>query len=69
MTSKRSPTREMVAEIIVTEMAKWSIKDNELQRRDQLFEMCDRLIRYFEFYDSALTYEVLPGLPGGKKLG
>lgn len=60
---RKSPTTEQIASIIVEEMMKWSLKDNENQRREQLYGMSDRLIRYFAFYDVLPT--TLPGLPGG----
>lgn len=60
---RKSPTTEQISSIIVEEMMKWSMKDNEHQRREQLNAMSDRLIRYFAFFDVIPT--TLPGLPGG----
>lgn len=59
----KTPTPEMVSEIIIAEMAKWHLKDTQEQRRDKLMAMSDRIIRYFQFFEVTL-----PGLPGGRTL-
>jgi hypothetical protein len=63
------PTKHMVAEVIVREMMTWSAKANEKQRREELYQMADALIRYFAvFKHAANPAKILPGLPGGEPL-
>jgi hypothetical protein len=62
-----APTTHQVSQVIVEEMMKWDLKDTTEERREKLYDMADRLIRYFQFYKVAPT--ALPGLPGGNPLG
>lgn len=59
----------MVAEVIVREMMAWNPKAGEKQRREELYQMADALIRYFAvFKHQANPAKILPGLPGGQPL-
>ena len=72
--SKRMPTKENVAQIILEEMTKWSPNETNVdKRREDLFELCERLIRYFTLFEvipdpKTDPVGILPGLPGGKPL-
>lgn len=60
---RKLPTSTQVQQIIVEEMMKWDVRDSVDQRREQMDDMANRIIRYFAFYD-VLPGSILPGLPG-----
>lgn len=60
------PTRHAVAQLIVEEMMTWNPAHSEAERRDALYALSDRLIRYFDL--AHLQPAILPGLPGGPAL-
>lgn len=61
------PTTHNVAQIIVEEMMQWKTTANEAKRREELYALSDRLIRYFAVFNAQPTQ--LDGLPGGHPLG
>lgn len=62
------PTRHSVAQVIVEEMMTWNPAHTEAQRREALYAMADRLIRYFDLAHMPPASSILPGLPGGPAL-
>ncbi len=60
---RKMPTSMQVQQVIVEEMMRWDIRDSVDQRRDQMDQMAERLIRYFAFFD-VISASILPGLPG-----
>lgn len=58
------PTADNVSAIIIEEMMTWNPKENsENNRRIQLTNLSERLIRYFAVH--SMQPEQLDGLPGG----
>jgi len=65
------PTTHQVAQVVIEEMMKWSTSADEKQRRDELYALSDRLIRFFEAcraLEQPYAAPGLPGLPGGPTL-
>lgn len=60
---RKLPTSTQVQQIIVEEMMRWDVRDSVDQRREQMDDMANRIIRYFAFYD-VVSAPILPGLPG-----
>lgn len=60
------PTTHRVAQVIVEEMMTWNPAHSEAERRDALYALSDRLIRYFDL--AHMQPGILPGLPGGPAL-
>lgn len=65
--SKMQPDRHMVAQIVVEEMMTWTATAPEAEVRARLYDLSERLIRYFSVWYA--TPDPLPGLPGGVPLG
>jgi len=62
------PTTHMVTQIIIEEMMGWNPAHTEAQRRDALYALADRLIRYFALAHMKKPDAILAGLPGGRPL-
>lgn len=67
MATMLKPTSHNVAQVILEEMMQWKATANEAKRREELYALSDRLIRYFAIFAAQPTQ--LDGLPGGHPLG
>lgn len=61
------PAAHNVAQVILEEMMQWKATANETKRREELYALSDRLIRYFAIFNAQPVQ--LDGLPGGHPLG